>query len=173
VSRLVNVAALAAAAALLSACGTGLAAKTYSETGRRDSGDADLGTIAVRNVHIDEPATQNVVAAGAEATVSGVIVNSGTTDDALVGASSPVAASARLKEGAADVAVIPVPAKGTASTWRIVLTGISKPLRAGQFISLTLEFKDAGHTTIQVPVRAGNNGLDTRPEAQNPYKGAE
>jgi copper(I)-binding protein len=125
-------------------------------------------------VHVNEPPTQNVVASGAEATVSGVLVNSGSEDDALVGASSPVAAGARLQEGAADAATIPVPAKRTSTTtWTIVLSGVTQELRAGQFISITLDFKNAGHTTIQVPVRAGNNGLDTRPEAQDPYKSAE
>jgi copper(I)-binding protein len=172
--RPANVAALVAGAALLSACGTGLEAKTYTESGRQDSGHADLGALAVRNVHVNEPTAQNVVAAGAEATVSGVLVNSGTGDDALVGASSPVATSSRLKEGVADAATIPVPAKGISSTtWTIVLTGVTEQLRAGQFISLTLNFKNAGHTTIQVPVRAGDNGLDTRPEAQDPYRSAE
>ncbi len=174
--RLVNVAALVTGAALLSACGTGLGAKTYTESGRADSGDATLGSIAIRNVHVDEPAATatNVVAAGAEATVSGVLVNSGTADDALVGASTSVATSTRLQEGSADTAEVPVPAKRTSTTtWTIVLSGVTKQLRAGQFISITLDFKNAGHTTIQVPVRAADNGLDTRPEAQDPYKSAE
>jgi copper(I)-binding protein len=173
--RLVNVAALVVGAALLSACGTGLGAKTYTESGRSDSGDATLGDIAIRNVHVDEPAAaaSNVVAAGGEATVSGVLVNSGTEDDALVGASSPAATSTRLKEGSADAADVPVLAKRTSTTtWTIVLSGVTEQLRAGQFISVTLNFKNAGHTTIQVPVRAADNGLDTRPEAQDPYESA-
>ena len=95
--RPVNVAALVVGTALLSACGTGLQAKTYTESGRQDSGIADLGALAVRNVHVNEPTTQNVVAAGSEATVSGVLVNAGTEDDALVGASSPVATSTRMR----------------------------------------------------------------------------
>jgi copper(I)-binding protein len=174
--RLVNAAALVAGAALLSACGTGLGAKTYTESGRADSGDATLGAIDIRNVHVDEAAAVavNVIAVGSDATVSGVLVNSGPEDDALVSASSPVAASTRLKEGPADTATVPVPARGTSTTtWTIVLVGVNRELRAGQFISLTLQFKNAGHTTIQVPVRAANNGLDTRPEAQDPYRSAE
>ena len=50
-----------------------------------------------------------------------------------------------------------------------MLTGLTKELHAGEYVSLTLIFEKAERTTLQVPIRAGDNGLGTRPAARDPY----
>lgn len=178
--RLITAAALVVTAALASACGTGLQAKTYTESGRSDSGAATLGGIAVRNAYIDQPATGNSIPIGQSALLVGFLVNNSSTGDALVGASSPLATGADLQLGTAPAATVAIPPNSTVpiagaapgAIWSISLTGLIRPLRVGEFISVTLNFQNAGHATIQVPVRAGNNGLGSRTPDQNPFGSA-
>jgi hypothetical protein len=113
VSRLVPLSAVALSAVLLSACGTGLQAKTYSEVGRQDGARVDVGDLSVRNLHVTPP---------------------------LSGSAIP--------------------------------TGLTRDLAAGTYVSVTLTFQKAARVTLQVPVRAGDNGLADRQAEQDPY-GAE
>ena len=165
-----NVAALAVGAALLSGCGTGLQAETYQEQGRQDGADTTTGNIAVRDLHISPPATGSTIATTDPAVVSGVLVNSGDSADQLLSATSAAAGTAGLQVAGAVATAVPVPAHGTSpATWSIVLTGLTKDLRPGEYVDVTLVFDKAGRTTLQVPVRAGDNGLADRKAAQNPY----
>lgn len=173
-SRPVTLAAVVVSAALLSACGTGLEAQTYRESGRLDGANATLTTLAVRNLHVEAPASGSAHTAGGDAFVVGLIANPGDAADALVSASTDVAAAATLLVDGQPVQSVPVPAGGaTPTTWSIALSGLTKELHAGTYISLTLSFGKAERTTVQVPVRAGDNGLSTREAAQNPYGEAE
>ena len=168
--RPVTVAALAASAAVLSACGTGLQAQTYRESGRQDGANATLDGIAVRNLYVAPPASGSTIAVDGKAVLAGVLVNRSTIADALVGASTAAATSATLEENGQPATSIPAPAGGMSTTsWSIVLRGLTTPLQAGRYISVTLVFDKAGRTTVQVPILAGDNGLLDRKAAQNPY----
>lgn len=165
-----SAAALSVSAALLSACGTGLEAQTYKETGRSDSGRVDLGGLGIRNLHVTPPLSGSTIGTDENAVVSGVFTNTSGTPDSLTSVTSPAAATVTLAEKGDPVAAIPVPADGLSSTtWSIVLSGLTAELHAGQYISLTLDFANAGRTTVQVPVRAGDQGLDGRKVEQDPY----
>ena len=171
-SRRPAVVALAVSAALLSACGTGLQAQTYKETGRQDGASTDVAQIAVRNLHVTPPLSGSTIGTDEAAVLAGVLVNEGNSDDSLVGASSDAASAAVLEEAGKPVPAVPVPARGSSSTtWSIVLTGLVTDLHAGQYITVTLSFQKAGRTTVQVPVRAGDNGLEGRVVEQDPYGG--
>jgi len=92
--------------------------------------------------------------------------NGSGKDDALIGVSSPAAATAELHETttAADgttamspVAEIPVPAGGSVTLepggYHIMLIGLVEPLVAGQKIDITLTFRQAGEVKVTAEVR--------------------
>lgn len=169
-NRLLTVPAAVVSAAVLSACGTGLEAQTYKPSGRFDGASTTLQTVAVRNVYVQPPKVGSTIQASGQAVVLGVIVNPSNTADALIGASSDVAANAVLQDDGKPVTSVPLPGGGaSASTWSIALSGLTRTLHVGEYISVTLVFENAERTTLQVPVRAGENGLETRPHARDPY----
>jgi hypothetical protein len=86
-----------------------------------------------------------------------------------VSASSDAAATAVLEVTGQPVPSIPLLRHQPVTNWSIVLHGLTKPLAAGTFISVTLVFEKAPRTTLQVPIRAGDNGLGVRTPLQNPY----
>ena len=170
-SRTVTVAAAVLSAAALTACGTGLQAQTYKEKGRQDSATTDLGRLAVRNLHVQPPTDGSILATGSQAVLTGTFVNAGSADDSLKTLTTDVAGSVNLTVDGAPATTVAVPAGGSSGTWTAILDGLTKDLHAGEYISVTLDFSGAGRTTVQVPVRAGDNGLGSREPEQDPYGG--
>lgn len=168
-SRPLTVAAAVLSATVLSACGTGLQAQTYKEIGRQDSARTDLDHLSIRNLYVEGPADDNLLATGKQAVLTGSFVNTGTTDDSLTTLSTDVAGSVALMMDDKSATAIDVPAGGSAGSWTAVLDGLTKDLHAGEYVSVTLTFAHAGRTTLKVPVRAGDNGLKARKPAQDPY----
>nr|UXE44620.1 hypothetical protein Hi04_10k_c2835_00025 [uncultured bacterium] len=166
-------AAVVASAALLAGCGTGLHARTYQEIGREDGAATNLGGssgVAIRNVHV-EPATDGGnLASGTTAFVTGGLINNGTSDEALVGASSTAASSVLLLVDGSPVNQVTLPALGTApTTWSLALTDLSTTLTPASYVTVTLDFRRAGQVTLQVPVQPGDTGLQDRTPDQNPH----
>lgn len=107
-----------------------------------------------------------------------VVKNSGATDDALVGAESPVAARAELhthiKDGEVmrmrQVSSIDVPAGGTVSLQpgglHIMLIDLKQPLRQGETFPLSLTFAKAGTLAVDVPVKSPAE-MGSMPEHQH------
>lgn len=169
--RPATLAVVLASAALASACGTGLHAVTYREQGRMDGAATDVGGrdgVAVRDLHVEGPATGSVLDQGSSATVTGGLINSGQTADTLVGASSAVAAGATLVLDGKQVTSIAIPPQAPVAGWSILLTGLTTPLHAAQYVDVTLDFQRGGRVTLSVPVRAGDNGLSSRTPDQQP-----
>ena len=91
--------------------------------------------------------------------------NDSTSDDKLMSASSPVAASAELhthiKDGdimrMREVPSIDLPAGATVNMQpgglHVMLMGLKQPLRQGEVFPLTLTFAKAGAVTVEVPVK--------------------
>jgi copper(I)-binding protein len=101
------------------------------------------------------------------------ITNTGTTADALVGASSPAAASVEVHEtmamgspsassggmmGMQPVARVEIPAGGSLQlkpgSYHVMLIGLARDLTVGDTIDLTLTFEKAGPITVKAQVRA-------------------
>jgi copper(I)-binding protein len=172
--RPLAVAAVALSALALSACGTSLhGAKTYTEHGRQDGALADVGGrtgVAVRDLHVEPPATGSQLDQGSTAFVTGGLVNDGSTPDALLSASSDVATSATLTVGGQPVTSVAIPALGAApQDWAVQLDGLTQATHVAEYVGVTLVFEHAGRITLQVPVRAGDNGLPSRSPEQDPY----
>jgi copper(I)-binding protein len=115
-------------------------------------------------------ATSAASAGAAYATVT----NAGTAADALVGASSPSAASVEVHEtmavgspdaagggmmGMQPVARVEIPAGGSLrlmpGSYHLMLIGLLRDLKVGDSIDLTLTFEKAGAITVTAQVRAG------------------
>jgi copper(I)-binding protein len=171
---LTSVSALVVSAALLAGCGTGLHSRTYRENGREDGAVADVGGrtgLAVRGLHVSAPVTGSTHPAGGTAFVTGGLVNNSTSNDALVGASSDVAGAVTLLVDGTPTTEVAIPAMGAApSTWSLALSDLAEELHAATYIPVTLEFQRAGRVTLQVPVYAGDNGLQDREAEQEPYE---
>lgn len=165
--------AVVLSATLLSGCGVGLHNRTYQEHGREDGAVADIGGrsgLAIRNLHVLAPATGSFLGIGSGAQVVGGLVNKGTQDDKLVGATSDVAGAVTLLLGGSPVTDVTVPALGAADpTWSLQLSGLTRPVHVAEYVGVTLQFARAGRVTLQVPLYAGQNGLGDRTPEQNPY----
>jgi copper(I)-binding protein len=96
-----------------------------------------------------------------------VIYNNTEADDALVGASSPAAASVEIHQttqaedgtmAMAPVEEVPIPAGGEAvlepGSYHVMLIDLVAPLAQGEQIELTLEFANAEPQTVMVPIEA-------------------
>ena len=101
------------------------------------------------------------------------ITNAGTTADALVGASSPAAATVEVHEtvamgspaassggmmGMRPVARVEIPAGGSLQlkpgSYHVMLIGLARDLVVGDTIDLILTFEKAGPITVKAQVRA-------------------
>jgi len=101
------------------------------------------------------------------------ITNAGTTADALVGASSPVAASAEIHQtmtvgspapssggmmGMQPVSRVEIAAGASLQlqpgSYHVMLVGLTRDLVIGETIDLTLTFEKAGPVTVKAEVRA-------------------
>ncbi len=93
------------------------------------------------------------------------ITNDGSKADRLLAVSSPMAAKAELHSSTMTqgvmrmrpVAVVDIPpgvTKIEPGALHIMLQGLKQPLAAGSVLPLTLEFRDAGMLSVQVPIKA-------------------
>jgi copper(I)-binding protein len=173
-SRLVP-AALVSSALVLSGCGTGLHAGTYTlEQHPRAFDGKSIADLHVSDLGIAPPISGDTLTTSDTAVMTGGLVNTGTADDALIGVESSVAGSTTLELDGKSVTSLPIPAGGDAGQWSVLLSGLNRDLHVAQYIDVTLVFQRAGRLTgLQVPIRAGDTGLGSRPPAQDPYKSAE
>ena len=106
-------------------------------------------------------------AAGSETAAYLTIANAGGTDDALLGASSPVAAGAMLHATSTDpsgmtgmtmVDTVAVAAHATVALQpggtHLMLTGLTRALDAGGTVELRLTFAHAGTIVVSAAVRS-------------------
>ncbi|MCW2543080.1 MAG: hypothetical protein JWM40_632 [Frankiales bacterium] len=169
-------AALVLSAAVLSGCGVGLHAQTYTEKGRQDGSNVDLESILVRNLHIEPAPTGSTIPVGSDAVLTGSIVNRGQAADTLTSVTSDAATSVSLSTtetvprfGGGSPFPLTIPAGGALTDWTATLTGLTKDLRAGEYVTVTLSFTNGGQTTLSVPVHLGDADLANREVDQEPY----
>lgn len=158
-------AALVASGLLLSGCGTGLQAQTYTtERELRGYTNTTVGDLQVRNLALAPPPTGTSYKAGDHATLTGVVVNEGDAADTLTGLESTAATTITLNGGS-----VTVPSKGLAGSWTADVV-LKQDVKVAQYVPVVLVFSGAGRTgELQVPVTSGDNALDSREPAQDPY----
>jgi copper(I)-binding protein len=134
--------------------------------------NAMAGPKAVAVEHAWSRATPRGAATGV---VYAMILNSGTSDDRIVSASSPVAAGIRFhsasnENGVMKMTLLPalqvspgMPVVLKPGSTHMMLIGLKQQLKEGQSFPLTLMFEKAG--AVEVSVRVGKIGALDEPSA--------
>lgn len=159
--RLATVLAAGTAVLSLSACGASLDAQTYQERNQAESTDTSVGSLAVRNVSIEAPPRGDVYEEGDDATAIITVTNSSPEDDRLVEVTSAAAEEVVvLVDG--EEGDVEVPGLGsTGSLVTLELRGLTREVRTGEYVAMTLRFADNGTSEILVPVAlTGENDRD-------------
>jgi len=147
-------AALALLPLTLAGCGANFEAQTYQERTVADGTNSATGAIAIRNVTVlpaqDE---QGVLAAGDDAEVALTLTNDGAEDDQLVEVSSPAATDVEITERGSTTSSVDLPRLGTTGgRVGLTLTGLTRDLRPGEYVEITLRFERNGAVTVTAPV---------------------
>lgn len=119
---------------------------------------------ATGNLHINQPWSREMPPSAPTAAVYLVVQNDANSPDRLLGVETPAAAKAELHEHIhqnglmkmQQVASVAIPANGSVAfapmAYHVMLFGLKEPLKAGQTLSLTLHFEQAGAVQVEVPV---------------------
>ncbi len=199
--RVATAIALAAGAAIaLSACGSGQVSQTAVQQAAVNGNSASAGDIALRNVHIAYPSSEEYsIEPGGKAVLAFTIVNESTeTTDKLVSITTDYAASVVAGEEVAGLVIKPqtslqageLPAgesaeaeaekqienkdqdtDAPAALMLVVLEDIKAGVRPGLTIPITFTFEKAGPVTVQVPVDAGPQ-LERDVSEKSPVEGS-
>ena len=147
---------LMAAALLVSLAGCGTADRGSPP------GSTPSGTVTVSDPWVRPAPTTDSTTAGYM-----TITNRGSTDDALLSATSPVASDVELHETSMDSGMagmkpvdrVSVTAGGTVKLepggYHLMLMGLSKTLAVGDSVDLELTFEHMGRVVVQAEVRQG------------------
>ena len=157
----VGLIALTAILPVVTSCGAGLDAQTTQVKSTIDGSNADLGSLAIRNMRVDTPPIKGFVEPDSSADIFLSIVNGGSNVDQLISASSPAAAEIAIPRTDAPRAepevggTLLLPPNRTTthgpSTTHLRMDGVRGKLYAGQFVSVTMRFQVAGVVTVNVP----------------------
>lgn len=157
---------------VLTACGSGRDPLTYGNRDQGDSSQAVADGLTVLNLRVLPAKDGAALAKGGDARVALTLVNEASKPDALVGVTTTAAASVALVKDTAPVDEVPVPARGTAAPgYSLVLRGLTRPLRSGEFVTLKLTFATARATEVLVPVATDTAVLpraSANPEVNEP-----
>lgn len=157
------VAAAVLVAVALTGCGAGAVTQTSTQASAVNGSVGQIGNLVVRDATIAAASTLAGAAyqPGGSAPLNLTLVNTGSTADKLVSASSPVAGSVQITGDAtipAGTAVAVGNNSGAAGralagrTIAIKLNGLVGPIRAGLTYPVTFRFEKAGELTTKLPV---------------------
>lgn len=158
---------LAAAGLVLTGCGTGQIAQTATQEPAINGSSANVGEIALRNVHLQAVQESDFLQPGTAVELMFVAANnSPDIDDKLLGVASDVgqvtlagasaipARSALIvgsPDGQSEVTPMGIATPATAEVT------LSKPITNGLTYNFTFDFEKAGRTTVAVPISAGES----------------
>ena len=152
-SRVTRTAGVAVALALgLSGCGAGLRAQTYQERSSSDSTNEAIGALAIRNIRVLPPTGAVAYPAGSDARVGLVVVNEGAEADRLTTVTSDAAARVEVLAPDGRPGTLTSQPNTATSGFVLVLRGLTRELRPGQYVQMELTFAENGTETMLVPV---------------------
>ena len=156
-----------ALSAVLSGCSAGQVAQTATQEPAINGSAANVGEIALRNVHLQAVQESDFLQPGTAVELMFVAANnSPDTDDKLLGVASDVGqvtlagdtsipARSALIVGSPDGQSEATPmGSATPATAEVTL---SKPITNGLNYTFTFDFEKAGRTTVTVPISAGES----------------
>jgi len=143
--------ALALLMPAIAGCEAGNGAPTLEFHAASAGAQTIVNGIRITNVFVLGAPSGATLPAGSSASMFMALFNDGANPDTLVSATAAGASDVTLDGG-----TVPLPSETpvnlTGPTPSAVLTNLSKPLASGGFIKVTLQFKNAGPVTLQVPV---------------------
>lgn len=167
-TRTRTVAAVAALAlpALLTACGSGRDPLTYDDRDQADATEVSAGDLELVNLVVTPPADGFTHRAGSDARATFTVVNEGTVDDALVGVTSDSAQQVLLVLEEQVVDRLAVPAGDVRPTAVLLLKGLTRDVRTGETLTLTLSFERGPQREVRVAVAAPTQSPRPRASAR-------
>lgn len=152
----------------LSACGSDRTAQTYQPRTPQDSVNASVGDLQIRNARVLPPPDGEAWPLGSDALVSLAVANDGGAPDRLTGGTSDVAAAVVLRQAGQVATAVSFPPRALAGLDVVlVLKGITRELRAGDYVGVSLSFAQSGTSDLRLPVAVGDLPAarsTTRPE---------
>ena len=153
-ARLRTLLVAGSAVGVLTGCGAGFQPLTYEERNSSSATELEIGDLEIRNLAVEAP-REFAHEAGETVEVTIAVTNTSAEADELVEVSTDAAASVELEQEGREVSAIEVPAEGTLmEEATIMLVDTTRPLRAGEYVELTLRFANNGFETVLVPVRS-------------------
>jgi hypothetical protein len=155
-----RIAAALLAAAAVTGCGTGLDAQTYQERNNAETTGTAVGSLAIRNVGLLPPGDEQYDE-GENATVKITVTNASDEPDRLLEVSSSAAEEVAVLAGGRERDLVVPPLGSTGDFVVLELRGLTRPLRSGEYVDLTLRFEKNGTEELLVPVMS--DGTADRP----------
>ncbi|MCW2621545.1 MAG: hypothetical protein JWL64_1147 [Frankiales bacterium] len=156
----------ALAAVLLSGCGAGLRAQTYQPRAAGDSSSVTVDGLAIRHAYVAAPEEKTGWAKGDDVDVTLTVVSQKATDDELVSASSPLAASVELD---APQGGFRVPSYGSSDPGAgLVLRGLTQAAPSASYIPITLVFASGTRAVVDAPVGVDQEAPEVNPSFHVP-----
>jgi hypothetical protein len=156
------VAAAVLVAVALTGCGAGAVTQTSTQASAVNGSTGQVGNLVLRDATIAAATTLAGAAyqPGGSAPLNLTLVNTGSTPDKLLSASSPVAGTVQITGDATIPAGTAVTVGNTGAsgpglagrTIAIKLNGLVGPIRAGLTYPVTFRFEKAGELTAKLPV---------------------
>lgn len=152
-SRRLALGLLAVATAMsVSACGASRDAQTYQARTNAEATGAAVGQLAIRGVAVESPRTAQGYEVGDDAVVTITVVNAGADEDRLVEVTSSAAGEVAVIAGDDEGDLVVPPLGSTGDFVTLELRGLTRALRPGEYVDLSLRFADNGTTDLLVPV---------------------
>jgi copper(I)-binding protein len=148
---LLGAGALALLMPAIAGCEAGNGAPTLEFHAASAGAQTVVNGIRITNVFVLGAPSGASLPAGSSASLFLSLFNDGTTADTLVSATAAGASSVTL-DGAPVALPSETPVNLTGPQPSAVLNNLSAPLASGGYIPVTLQFKNAGPVTLQVPV---------------------
>lgn len=157
-----------AAAVALGGCSAGQVAQTAAQQAAVNGTSANIGPIALRNIHMRATLTTDYIQPGREAELLFQVANeSPDVSDKLVSITSDVGTVTLTGDtsvpvigvlivGVPDGQTTPLGAVEAADAAKATVT-LSKPITNGLTYNFTFDFEKAGEVTVPVPLSAGES----------------
>jgi copper(I)-binding protein len=149
---LIGAGALALLTPAIAGCEAGNNAPTLEFHAAAAGSQADVNGIKISNAFVLGAPSGGTLPAGQSASLFLSLYNGGSSNDKLVSATATGSADSVTLDGG-SVTLPPYTAVDlTGPSPSVVLESLSKPLTAGGYVPVTLDFEHAGTVTLQVPV---------------------
>jgi copper(I)-binding protein len=149
---LIGAGALALLTPAIAGCEAGNSAPTLEFHAAAAGTQADVNGIKISDAFVLGAPSGGTVPAGQSASLFLSLYNGGSSNDKLVSATATGSADSVTLDGG-SVTLPPYTAVDlTGPSPSVVLESLSKPLTAGGYVPVTLDFEHAGTVTLQVPV---------------------